>query len=77
MDCGLISEGHFMRVATITVVIGLAAIAPAFAQQKASKPQPKGRTCTYDQCVSVNKARGWDSSAVSRWCSANPGKCDN
>jgi hypothetical protein len=66
-----------MRVIALAVVLSAAFSAQAFAQQKTAKPQAKGRTCTYDQCVSVNKARGWDSSAVSRWCTANPGKCDN
>lgn len=66
-----------MRALALALVIGVAAGGQAFAQQKASQSQPKGRTCTYDQCVSVNKARGWDSAAVSRWCTANPGKCDN
>lgn len=65
-----------MRTVTFVIVLGLA-IGPAAAQQKASKAPSKGKTCSYDECVSVNKARGWDSSAVSRWCSANPGKCDN
>lgn len=66
-----------MRVVALIVVSGLALSGQAVAQQKSSKAAPKARTCTYDQCVSVNKARGWDSAAVSRWCSANPGKCDN
>ena len=65
-----------MRVLILTMSLGLAATGSAFAQQKTSKA-PKGKTCTYEQCVSVNKARGWDSAAVSRWCSANLGKCDN
>lgn len=66
-----------MRALALALVIGVAVDGQAFAQQKASQSQPKGRTYTYDQCVSVNKARGWDSTAVSRWCTANPGKCDN
>jgi hypothetical protein len=66
-----------MRAIALSIVLGIAVFGQAFAQQKASQPKAKGKTCTYDQCVSVNKARGWDSSAVSRWCSANPGKCDN
>lgn len=66
-----------MRAFALAIVFGVAFSSQAFAQQKASQPKTKDRTCTYDQCVSVNKARGWDSSAVSRWCSANPGKCDN
>ncbi len=66
-----------MRAITLSFALGLALSAQAFAQQKTSKAPAKGKTCTYDQCVSVNKARGWDSSAVSRWCTANPGKCDN
>ena len=66
-----------MRAVALVFVLGVAISGPASAQQKASQPQAKGKTCTYDQCVAVNKARGWDSAAVSRWCSANPGKCDN
>ena len=66
-----------MRTFALAVVLGVAVSSPTFAQQKTSQPKQKGKTCTYDQCVSVNKARGWDSAAVSRWCSANPGKCDN
>jgi hypothetical protein len=65
-----------MRAYTLTIILGLAATGPAFGQQKTSNAS-KAKACTYEQCVSVNKARGWDSSAVSRWCSANPGKCDN
>ena len=65
-----------MRALTLAIVFGLAA-GPAAAQQKAAKAPPKGRSCTYDECVSVNKARGWDGASVSRWCTANPGKCDN
>lgn len=68
--------GIFMRAVTLTIILGLVASGPAFGQQKSSR-ESKARTCTYEQCVSVNKARGWDSAAVSRWCSANPGKCDN
>jgi hypothetical protein len=65
-----------MRKLALAIVLGAAVSSPSFAQ-KTSQPKAKGKTCTYDQCVSVNKARGWDSAAVSRWCSANPGKCDN
>lgn len=65
-----------MRAFALTILLGLLVTGPALGQQKASKSS-KARACTYDQCVAVNKARGWDSSAVSRWCTANPGKCDN
>lgn len=65
-----------MRAIALALVLGLATTGQALAQ-KASQPKAKGKTCTYDQCVAVNKARGWESAAVSRWCSANPGKCDN
>ncbi|WIW43916.1 hypothetical protein ML401_20610 [Bradyrhizobium sp. 62B] len=54
----------------------IAAIVLSAGPGSEKKSQAK-KTCTYDECVSVNKARGWDSAAVSRWCSANPGKCDN
>ncbi|WP_375160386.1 hypothetical protein [Bradyrhizobium sp. RDT46] len=66
-----------MQTFALAVVLGVAVSSPTFAQQKTSQPKANGKTCTYDQCVSANKARGWDSAAVSRWCSANPGKCDN
>jgi hypothetical protein len=63
--------------ALVVAFLLFTSISPALSQQKAAKISAKPKTCTYDQCVSVNKARGWDSAAVSRWCSANPGKCDN
>jgi hypothetical protein len=66
-----------MHLIALIVFFGLALGAQAVAEQKSSKAAAKPKTCTYDECVSVNKARGWDSSAVSRWCTANPGKCDN
>ncbi|QOZ09797.1 hypothetical protein [Bradyrhizobium sp. CCBAU 51765] len=67
-----------MRALTLAIAVSMVGL-PALAQEKTSKAPkaPKAKTCTYEQCVSVNKARGWDSAAVSRWCSANPGKCDN
>jgi hypothetical protein len=65
-----------MRLIALIFVTGLALSGQAFAQKTSSAP-PKVKTCTYDQCVSINKARGWDSAATSRWCSANPNKCDN
>lgn len=65
-----------MRAFTLMIILGLVPAGPVLGQQKTSKAS-KAKACTYEQCVSVNKARGWDSSAVSRWCSANPGKCDN
>jgi len=55
----------------IAIVLGAG---PALAQQKKSQAK---KTCTYDECVSINKARGWSGGEVSRWCTANPGKCDN
>lgn len=58
----------------ILIAANVLSASPALAQQKKSQAK---KTCTYDECISVNKARGWDSAAVSRWCSANPGKCDN
>jgi hypothetical protein len=69
----MVHWGIHMR--TIAAVIIVLFSTQAHAEQK--KAQVKPRACTYDQCVAVNKARGWDSSAVSRWCTANPGKCDN
>ena len=70
------SSGDIHACCYLAIILGLVASGPAFGQQKSSR-ESKARTCTYEQCVSVNKARGWDSAAVSRWCSANPGKCDN
>lgn len=55
----------------IAIVLGTG---PVLAQQKKSQAK---KTCTYEECVSVNKARGWSSSEVSGWCTRNPGKCDN
>lgn len=55
----------------IALVLGTG---PALAQQKKSQAK---KACTYEECVSVNKARGWSSSEVSGWCTRNPGKCDN
>lgn len=63
-----------MRAVALTIVIGLAMSGAAFAQQKPSKA-PKAKTCTYEQCVSVNTGKGWSSTQVSNWCSSNPGKC--
>lgn len=64
-----------MRALTLAIAISMVGL-PVLAQENTSRA-PKAKSCTYEQCVSVNKARGWDSAAVSRWCSANPGKCDN
>ncbi|WP_375308636.1 hypothetical protein WI560_15185 [Bradyrhizobium sp. A11] len=47
-----------MRKLALAIVLGAAVSSPSFAQ-KTSQPKAKGKTCTYDQCVSVNKARGW------------------
>jgi len=66
-----------MKTPIVAVIFLVALLTPALSQPKPAKSSAKPKTCSYEQCVSVNKARGWDSSAVSRWCSANPGKCDN
>ncbi len=48
----------------------------AFAQQKVSKsPAKQASTCSYDECVSGSKARGWGGSEASNWCGRNVGKC--
>ena len=48
--------------------------APLHAAQKA---QSKGasKTCSFEECVSGSKARGWGGSEASNWCSRNAGKC--
>jgi len=47
---------------------------PASAQQKTSKPK-QAKTCSYEECVSGSKARGWGGSEASSWCSRNAGAC--
>lgn len=58
----------------ILIVAIVLTAGPALAQQKTSKP--KGKTCTYEQCVATNTGKGWSSTQVSNWCSSNPGKCE-
>lgn len=46
---------------------------PVLAEQKKSLAK---KTCTYDECASAKKAKGWSSSEVSGWCTRNTGKCE-
>ncbi|MCP3383033.1 hypothetical protein NLM31_21940 [Bradyrhizobium sp. CCGUVB4N] len=62
-----------MRFLVLVIGLGLV-VAPASAQQKTTKAS-KAKTCTYEQCVATNTGKGWSSSQVSGWCSANAGKC--
>lgn len=65
-----------MRFSLVFFVIAAALSGPAIGQQKPSKPQPKqAGNCTYDDCVSGAKARGWSGSEASNWCSRNAGAC--
>jgi len=65
-----------MRFLLLFLLAAIAVSGPAIAQQKSSKPQskPPGK-CTYEECVSGSKARGWGGSEASSWCSRNAGAC--
>lgn len=64
-----------MRFLFPLLVAAVVTSTPSFAQN-ASKPQPKSPAkCTYEDCVSGSKARGWGSAEASNWCSRNPGAC--
>lgn len=64
-----------MRFLIPLFVTALVVSGTAYAE-KASKSQakPPGK-CTYEECVSGSKARGWGSSEASNWCSRNAGAC--
>lgn len=65
-----------MRFLLVLLLAAMVVSDPAIAQQKPSKPQPKqAATCSYDDCVSGAKARGWSGSEASNWCSRNAGAC--
>ncbi|MBR0817927.1 hypothetical protein [Bradyrhizobium liaoningense] len=66
-----------MRALVLTVLLIVAIGSPASAQQKAPQSQANGKTCTYDQCVSVNKARGWDKCCGQSLVQRQPFKCDS